>query len=47
VSTYWQIREHVVDPVVGAVASGFDTLVTRTSDSSRDRPPSRDTPRED
>ena len=47
VSTYWQIREPVVDPVVGAVASGFDTLVTRTSDSSRDRPPSRDTPRED
>lgn len=35
VSTYWQIREHVVDPVVGAVASGIDTLVTRTGDAGR------------
>jgi uncharacterized membrane protein YjjP (DUF1212 family) len=38
VSTYWQIREHVVDPVVGAMASGIDTLVARTGDAARDEP---------
>ena len=38
VSTYWQLRERVVAPVVGAVASGFDTLVTRSGEASSSAP---------
>lgn len=34
VATYWQIREQIVDPVMGAVASGIDTLVTRTGEAA-------------
>jgi len=47
VSTYWQVREHVLDPVVGAVASGIDTLVTRSSEGSRAEPSQPDASRDD
>jgi uncharacterized membrane protein YjjB (DUF3815 family) len=47
VSTYWQVREHVLDPVVGAVASGIDTLVTRSSEGSRAEPSQPDASRDE
>ena len=42
VSTYLQIRERIVDPVVGAVAGGFDTLVMRSGETTTHDGSSRD-----
>ena len=42
VSTYLQIRERIVDPMVGAVAGGIDTLVTRSAPVDAQRDPSGD-----
>jgi hypothetical protein len=47
VSTYWQVREHVLDLMAGAVASGIDTLVTRSSEGSRAEPSQPDASRDD
>ncbi len=44
VSTAMRLREHVVDPMVGAVASGFGTLVTRSGEAASDRPSGRGDP---
>ena len=42
VSTYLRIREQIVEPVVGAVTSGIDTLVARSGDQDDDPQPSGD-----
>ena len=38
VTTYLRIREQILDPVVGAVASGIDTLVARSGDADEVAP---------
>jgi uncharacterized membrane protein YjjP (DUF1212 family) len=42
VSTYLRIREQIVEPVVGAVTSGIDTLVARSGDQGDDPQPGGD-----
>ena len=42
VSTYLRIREQIVEPVVGAVTSGIDTLVARSGDQGDDSQPGGD-----
>jgi hypothetical protein len=42
VSTYLRSREQIVEPVVGAVTSGIDTLVARSGDQGDDPQPRGD-----